>query len=117
MWDLDSSLGFGIPFEAWASQSLRPEMLANMPVKFAQSFRVASAADYLTGFASDRSHMCRDDGAFAMPPPQQPCIVSESGETHSLPKWWDMMHTESGYGDVHDLGSFLRHFGARSTPH
>ena len=26
MWDLDSSLGFGIPFEAWAKHSLRPDM-------------------------------------------------------------------------------------------
>ena len=83
--------------------------------QFAQSFRVATAAEYLSGFASDRSHMRRDDGSFTMPPPPQPCIVAASGETHSLPKWWDMTHAEPGYGQVHDLGSFLRYFGARQA--
>ena len=115
MWDLDSSLGFGIPFQAWAEESLRPDMPKQ--AQYAQSFRLASAAAYLRGFASDRSHMRGDDGTYAMPPPPQPCIVAASGETHSLPKWWDMTHVEPGYGEVHDLGSFMRHFGARSTPH
>ena len=50
-----------------------------------------------------------------MPPPPQPCIVAASGETHSLPKWWDMTHAEPGYGQMHDLGSFMRHFGARQA--
>ena len=115
MWDLDCALGFGIPFEAWAAQSLRPDVPKQ--AKYAQSFRVASAADFLTSFASDRSHMRGDDGAFAMPPPPQPCIVAASGETHTLPKWWEMTHAEPGYGEVHDLSSFVRHFGAKhATP-
>jgi len=28
-----------------------------------------------------------------------------------------MTHAEPGYGEVHDLASLMRHFGARITPH
>ena len=38
MWDLDSSLGFGIPFEAWAKHSLRPDMPKQ--AQYAHSFRL-----------------------------------------------------------------------------
>ena len=115
VWDLDCALGFGVPFDSWATKSLRPSV--SKRASYAQSFRVASAADFLTGFASDRSHMRRDDGAFAMPPPQQPCIVASSGATHTLPTWWDMTHAEPGYGVVQDLSSFVGRFGApRAKP-
>ena len=46
-----------------------------------------------------------------MPPPPQPCIVAQSGETHTLPRWWDMTHQEPGYGEVYDVKGLLRHFG------
>ena len=109
VWDLDCALGFGIPFHSWATKSLRPG--TQLREQYHQMFRVVSAADYLAGFASDRSHMRDATGEFKMPPPPQPCIVAKSGETHTLPKWWDMTHKEPGYGKVHDVKGLLRHFG------
>jgi hypothetical protein len=109
VWDLDCALGFGIPFEPWATQSLRPQ--TELREQYRHCFRVASADEFLSGFASDRSHMRNPDGGYQMPPPPKPCIVAASGETHTLPKWWDMVHREPGYGEVHDQRGFLTLFG------
>jgi len=43
-----------------------------------RKFRIVKAEDFLMHFASDRSHMLKEDGEWMSPPPTYPPILSNS---------------------------------------
>ena len=43
----------------------------------ARLFRVVAADEYLAAFASDRSHMLKEDGSWLAEPPTYPCIQTQ----------------------------------------
>jgi hypothetical protein len=94
VFDLDTALrkdrGVSIPFHtyaamtlynAWSSHSATHELNSYIIPKAPRSFRLIPARDYLTYFASDRSHMIvkSDDGldVWCSPPPPYDAIVNK----------------------------------------
>ena len=79
--DLDSELPFPCPLLRYLAESFPPMRLQRRrPI-----FRVIAAADYLTGLASDRSHMRRPDGSYFAPPPRWP--APGRGKSNTLMSW------------------------------
>lgn len=97
LWDLDSTLGFGISPALWLAESFVAGPLA-------PRFRVVEAPDYLASFASDRSHMIGADGQPLRPFPPWPPI----GKGMTLMRFVDMV--EPFLGAVTDAEGLRRHF-------
>jgi hypothetical protein len=97
LWDLDTTLGFGIPPSRWLAESFVPGPLE-------PRFRVIDAPAYVTSFASDRSHMIDADGRPLKPLPPWPAI----GRGMNLMRFVDM--AEPFLGDVTDLETLLHRF-------
>lgn len=92
VYDLDTSLGVGVPLRRYFEATFRPVV-----PQFEPRFRVLDAAVYRAEFASDRRHMRLPDGGFAQPVPAWDTI----GTGHNLASFVDM-ETEL-LGDVVDL--------------
>lgn len=58
--DLDSNLGYRVPFEEYVKKTFKPDMPMSEK-KHEQVFRVVPANTFLDHFASDRSHMINHD--------------------------------------------------------
>jgi hypothetical protein len=100
IWDLDSTLGFGVELGRWLRESFPPVDPDRAP-----RFRVIDAPTYLKTFASDRSHMKGPDGRPLKPLPPWPPI----GSGTNLLRFVDV---ESPFvGDCLDLDAVLRRFG------
>jgi len=97
LWDLDTTLGFGISPELWLAESF-----VSGPLE--PRFRVIGAADYVASFASDRSHMIGADGRLLKPAPPWPPI----GKGMNLMRFVDMV--DPFLGEVTDLQGLRRHF-------
>jgi hypothetical protein len=69
IWDLDTTLGFGVDADRWLRESFPP-----VDADHAPRFRVIDAPTYLKTFASDRSHMKGPDGRPLKPLPPWPPI-------------------------------------------
>lgn len=94
VWDLDSHLGYPVPAATWLARTFRDPMMVRP--RFWPLFRVASRAQFLAEFATDRSHMRRADGSWRRPPPPWPA----PGAPHmNLRQWVDMTPGE-GPGTV-----------------
>ncbi len=73
IWDLDTRLPVPSPASAWLHASFpSPERVRT---EFQPRFGVFTAAEWIAGFGSDRSHMRRDDGGWQHPPPVWPPIT------------------------------------------
>ena len=93
--DLDSALPFPCPLARYLAESFPPMRdPGRRPI-----FRVIAAPDYLTGLASDRSHMRKPDGAYFAPPPPWP--APGKGKSNTLMAWIDV--SCSSPGDLYDL--------------
>lgn len=79
VWDLDTELGFPVGLENYLRETFGAA--GELEADIAPSFRVIPAADYMSGFASDRSHMRRADGSWLAPPPPWPPIDGGASET------------------------------------
>lgn len=95
LWDLDTTLGFGISPALWLAESF-------IPGTPEPRFRVIEAPAYLASFASDRSHMIGADGRPLKPLPPWPPI----GKGMNLMRFIDM--TKPFLGQVTGLEG-LRH--------
>jgi len=97
IWDLDTTLGFGVEVERWVRESFFP-----IDPDRAPRFRVVDAPTFLKTFASDRSHMKGPDGRPLKPPPPWPPI----GQGMTLMRFVDV---ETPFvGECVDLDAFLR---------
>jgi protein N-terminal glutamine amidohydrolase len=97
LWDLDTTLGFGIAPAVWLAESFVAGPLE-------PRFRVIDAPSYLASFASDRSHMIGADGRPLQPLPPWPPI----GKGMNLMRFVDMV--EPFLGEVTDAPGLHRHF-------
>jgi hypothetical protein len=82
--DLDSALPFPCPLALYLAESFP----ATPHQRQRPIFRVIAAADYLTGLASDRSHMRKPDGSYFAPPPPWP--APGEGKSNTLMAWIDV---------------------------
>jgi len=80
VYDLDTVLQFPCNFKEYFSQAIRPDSILNE--KFHRHFRVIQAQDFLSTFASDRSHMKHPDGTWIKLPPSYPCIRTSESENN-----------------------------------
>jgi hypothetical protein len=97
LWDLDTTLGFGISPAYWLEESFFGSSLS-------PRFRVIDAPAYAASFASDRSHMIRSDGRPLKPLPPWPPI----GKGMNLLRFVDMV--EPFLGELTDAEGLRRHF-------
>lgn len=119
VFDLDTSLPWGCDFQRYATDALQPQR--QLPPELRRLYRVVPAATYLRCFASNRQHMRRPDGSWAMPPPAYPCIIAKdgSGATDRLGCFWDMEPRSGGrldrgtFGELLDERQLLQRFGYR----
>lgn len=84
-WDLDTTLGLPVRASEWLGQTFRP-----VAPRLTPRFQLLTASDYTKRFASDRSHMRDEHGAWLQPPPPWPTI----GEGHTLPDLLALDHGE-----------------------
>jgi hypothetical protein len=88
--DLDSDIPFPCPLARYLAESFPPmRQPRRRPI-----FRVIAAADYLTGLASDRSHMRKPDGSYFAPPPPWP--APGGGKRNTLLSWIDVSCNSPG---------------------
>nr|CAG4652113.1 EOG090X0C0Q [Triops cancriformis] len=105
VYDLDTTLTFPVPFLQYIDEAIRSE--DDIQPQYHRFFRVISAKSYLQTFASDRSHMKKDDQWLAEPPSYPPIHTTEN--THNLDCFIDMT-AGTGYGDVLTLQDFVGRF-------
>lgn len=91
VWDLDTTLGMPVPAREYLRRSFRP----GLPRELAPVFRVVPAGEMRALFASDRSHMLRDDGRYERPPPPWP-PVSAPERGSNLARFIDMASSFAG---------------------
>jgi hypothetical protein len=103
IWDLDSTLGLGVPAAAYLDATFAPPI----PPALAPRFRLIAADDWLASFSSDRSHMRARDGAWLQPPPPWPAITNGPSNLKHLidPRW-------RGLGEVVDLDELRQRLAA-----
>lgn len=99
--DLDSDLPFPCPLARYLAESFPPMR----PPRRRPMFRVMVAAEYLTGLASDRSHMRKPDGSYIAPPPPWP--APGRGKSNTLTAWIDVSSASPGVlYDLAHMGNF-----------
>lgn len=91
VWDLDTTLPFPCSLSLYADAALQ----IGLPFRpeFCRFWRIISANEYLSNFASDRSHMQLKDGSWQATPPTYPCIVAADGNTMRLNDYISMTDT------------------------
>jgi hypothetical protein len=85
VYDLDSELPFPTFFHKYVTETFRTDEV--LKPEYHRFFRVVPAEQFLLTFASDRSHMRKEDGSWLKPPPNYPPIVSPgltNSETRSF---------------------------------
>jgi hypothetical protein len=97
LWDLDTTLGFGLSPAHWLLESFPKGPLE-------PQFRIIEAPAYVASFASDRSHMMGKDGRPQKPLPPWPPI----GKGMNLMSFVDM--TQPFLGEVIDLQELRNRF-------
>lgn len=107
VWDLDTLLPFPCDLDDWLRASFAPP--GAIPDRYAPRFRVLDAQRYLDTFASDRSHMRRDDGAWTVAPPPWPCIQTAAASMN-LMRFVDTQDP-TFVGHIDDLPGLRRRFG------
>jgi len=99
--DLDSDLPFPCPLKRYLVETFWP-LRHQQPRPL---FRLMTAADYLAGLASDRSHMRKPDGSYAAPPP--PWAAPGEGKPNTLMSWTDVgSNSPGGLWDLKRLCDF-----------
>jgi len=90
--DIDTQLPFPCPF----SRYIEDTFPVGSPSVESARFRMIAAAEYLSSFSSDRSHMRRDDGSWIWPPPPWPAPGSAEGRPSNLLRWIDVRRRSPG---------------------
>lgn len=106
VYDLDTTLSFPCDFKTYAGSGIRPN--STLQPQFHRKFRVIKADEYLSTFASDRSHMIGEDGSWMSPPPSYPCIQTE--DTKNNITEFISMDPNFKHGKVLSFEEFVRYF-------
>jgi len=107
VYDLDTILPFPETFSAYFDQSFGDE--DRLKARFRRFFRVIPAREFLNRFASDRRHMKKPDGSWAMPPPGYPPIRAKDGTRNNIDRCIDVRDSTS-LGRVMDAKTFYEYF-------
>ncbi|XP_072768675.1 protein N-terminal glutamine amidohydrolase isoform X2 [Nerophis lumbriciformis] len=106
LYDLDSVLPFPCNLKMYAKHALRTDH--SLSPEYHRKLRVVPADCFLLNFASDRSHMKKEDGSWTMPPPPYPPIrTADSSMNLQL---FISMEPSVGWGHIFTLDHFLCHF-------
>ncbi|GFO35474.1 protein n-terminal glutamine amidohydrolase-like [Plakobranchus ocellatus] len=106
VFDLDTELSFPCTVKEYATACLGDER--TLKEEYRRMFRVVPASEFLSTFASDRSHMVNEKGEWMAPPPQYPPICCE-GSTNNIEEFISMS-PDFKHGRVMDLATFLKMF-------
>lgn len=106
VYDLDTELPFPCRFEKYMTESIRNDNILHEVYK--RCFRVIPASDFLTTFASDRSHMLKEDGTWMAVPPSYPCI--STAENKNNLHEFICMRKNAGVGTVYTTAELLHRF-------
>eukprot|EP00123_Amoebidium_parasiticum_P021139 comp6220_c0_seq1/m.2048 comp6220_c0_seq1/g.2048 ORF comp6220_c0_seq1/g.2048 comp6220_c0_seq1/m.2048 type:complete len:226 (-) comp6220_c0_seq1:50-727(-) len=106
IYDLDTTLPCPCPLREYVQGAFKPHLL--LKKEYRRSFRLVPARDYLSMFASDRSHMIDENGEYkSEPPPYPPIRTSEC--TMNLAQFTSMTPL-TGPGRVVDLKALMKIF-------
>lgn len=108
VYDLDSCLPFPIEFSQYIQLALQLDLMKRMNEEFQRSYRIIKGQDFLSQFASDRSHMIESNGSYYAPPPEYAPIKNEHS-THNLDDFV-AMKKNSAPGHVCNEESFIKIF-------
>ncbi|XP_061905270.1 protein N-terminal glutamine amidohydrolase isoform X2 [Entelurus aequoreus] len=110
LYDLDSVLPFPCNLKMYAKHALRSDH--SLSPEYHRKLRVVPADCFLLNFASDRSHMKKEDGSWKMPPPPYPPIRTAGQSSYSSMnlQLFISMEPSVGWGHIFTLDHFLCHF-------
>ena len=100
VFDLDNDLPFPCPMARYAREALHPE--TDFKPEFRRKFRVVPALEFVTTFASDRSHMRLEDGGWMKAPPAYPAIKTQKS-SNNLDTFLVMNLKSASFGRLLDL--------------
>ncbi|GFR81341.1 protein N-terminal glutamine amidohydrolase [Elysia marginata] len=106
VFDLDTKLSFPCTMREYATACIGDEKTLKQQYK--RMFRVIPVAEFLSTFASDRSHMINEKGEWLSPPPKYPPI-SCSDSTNNIEEFISMSE-DFKHGKVLHLSAFLEMF-------
>jgi len=104
VWDLDTMLELPTSFSSYVEETFQIKRYEL--AEYSPQFRVIDRADFLSNFASDRSHMRNADGSWKATPPLWPAIKGASQS--NLMQLIDM--GQANLGDVLNLEQFMAAF-------
>ena len=107
VWDLDSRCGFPVTATEYCRQTF-PHATLDRHRAFAPRFKFCNAEAYVSGLASDRSHMRTADGRWLAPPPEWPPI-GDQGQLN-LSQWLDVSVASPHADQVLSLAEVQRKF-------
>ncbi|CAF3557978.1 unnamed protein product [Rotaria socialis] len=111
IYDFDSTLSFPVSATDYVQQAIRDE--TNIAHRYHRLFRVISAQEYLDTFASDRSHMLKEDKiTYMASPPSYPAISNEKS-LNNINEFIDMK-SKNVPGTVMNLADFCRFLRVRT---
>ena len=111
VYDYDTALSFPCNAQEYVMQAFRPYD----PVQetYRQWFRVIPSREFLLTFASDRSHMRRQDGSYTAPPPPYDPIRTDQSTMNLMQ--FRTMDPQEGFGVVYSLQEFVQFVGQQAT--
>ncbi|XP_005111433.1 protein N-terminal glutamine amidohydrolase [Aplysia californica] len=106
VYDLDTELSFPCHLKEYAAAGIGDEK--SMHSKYKRMFRVIPGQEFLSTFASDRSHMLDKEGGWMSPPPDYPPIKTEASSNNI--QEFISMDKSVKHGQVYNLSGFLHKF-------
>lgn len=106
VYDMDSDLPFPTHFHKYVTETFRTENI--LQPEYHRFFRVLPVSKFMSLFSSDRSHMRREDGTWAKPPPTYAPICRNG--VNNLQKFLDMTAPGNEFGELFNLMELVRRF-------
>ncbi|XP_025090761.1 protein N-terminal glutamine amidohydrolase-like isoform X4 [Pomacea canaliculata] len=106
VYDLDTELLFPSPLALYVEHAIGDDSW--LKPEFHRRFRVVAGEEYLKEFASDRSHMTKEDGTWMVEPPTYPCIQTLACQNNLAD--FISMQEGTGVGKVVDTKSLVKMF-------
>ncbi|XP_069135710.1 protein N-terminal glutamine amidohydrolase-like [Argopecten irradians] len=109
VYDLDTKLPFPCDFSEYTAKGIRPNL--TLKKQYHRKFRVIPGSEFLSIFASDRSHMLDANKQWLSEPPSYPCIQT-SDSTNNIHDFISM-DPAKGVGSVLDFEGLVHKFSKK----
>ncbi|XP_060064684.1 protein N-terminal glutamine amidohydrolase-like [Ylistrum balloti] len=106
VYDLDTDLPFPCNFTEYAAKGIRPN--STIKTQYYRKFRVITGSEFLSTFASDRSHMLDANKQWLSEPPPYPCLQTPDS-TNNIQDFISM-DPEVGFGTVLNFDGLVGKF-------